>query len=508
MPYRWNTRRKTSHLQTCALLGLLCTAPSAAQAQTDASEAPVRQVENGLLPSVITPRTVPMKLGQRMRQLQVPGLSVAVVDHGQLVWAHAWGVARPGRAMTTDTLMQAASISKPVSAVAALQAVEQGRLSLDADLNASLRTWQVPPGAQTVDKPVTLRRLLSHSAGFTVSGFEGYAVGAPLPTLPQMLDGLPPANSAAVRVDLPPGTQWRYAGGGYVVLQQLLQDISGQAFAPLMQQAVLGPAGMSHSFFAPAGELSPTQAASAAVGHQGGKALAGGYRIHPELAAAGLWTTPSDLARFNLALPRLLSAATLAEALKPQFDESGLGFVVDAKAGRYGHDGSNAGFESRWLADAQGGGRAIVIMANANGTRNLMNEVIRAIAVAQGWASWMPPTHASLVAKILSTPLFVRGSLNDWGTGLALQKVAPLRYAATTDAALPKGRIEFKIASADWGAVDLGGTSEAAIGSARPAALSMGGGNLAFDVKVPGRYRFELDATDQAVARLRVIRVN
>jgi CubicO group peptidase (beta-lactamase class C family) len=448
-----------------------------------------------------------MKLAQRMRQLQVPGLSVAVVDHGRLAWAHAWGVAQPGRAMTTDTLMQAASISKPVSAVAALQAVEQGRSSLDADLNASLRSWQVPLGAQTVDRPVTLRRLLSHSAGFSVGGFDGYAVGAPLPTLLQVLDGLPPANSAAVRVDLPPGTQWRYAGGGYVVLQQLLEDISGQAFAPLLQQAVLGPAGMRHSFFAPAGELSPARAASAAFGYQNGKVLAGGYRVHPELAAAGLWTTPSDLARFNLALPRLLNAATLAEALTPQFDASGLGFVIDAAAGRYGHDGSNAGFESRWLADAQGGGRAIVIMANANGTRNLMNEVIRAIAVAQGWTSWMPPTHASLVAKMRSTPLFVRGSLNDWGTSLALKPVAPLRYAATTDAALPAGRIEFKIASEDWAAVDLGGTSEAGIGSVRPAALSVGGGNLVFDVKRPGRYRFELDAADEAVARLRVTRV-
>ena len=114
------------------------------------------------------------------------------------------------------------------------------------------------------------------------------------------------------------------------------------------------------------------------------------------------------------------------------------------------HDGSNAGFEARWLADAKGGARAVVVMANANGSRNLMNEVIRAIAAAQGWTDWMPPTHPALVAKINSTPLFIRDRLNDWGTSLPMLRVAPLRYVATTPAALPAGRVEFKIASADW----------------------------------------------------------
>lgn len=507
MPRLWKFYRQGATSLTRLVPSLLCAAAGAAQTQTSISDAVVRQVENGLLPAVVTPRTVPMRLRQRMRELRVPGLSVAVVDRGQLVWAHAWGMAQQEQPMTNDTLMQAASISKPVAAVAALQGVEQGRVSLDADLNASLRSWQIPPGAQTADQPVTLRRLLSHSAGVTVPGFAGYPVGAPVPTLLQVLEGSPPANSSAVRVDVSPGSQWRYAGGGYAVLQQLLQDINSQAFAPLMQQAVLGPAGMNRSFFAPDSALSPSQAAAAASGHQNGKVIAGGYRIHPELAAAGLWTTPSDLARFNIALPRLLRPATLAEALKPQFDQSGLGFVVDPATGRYGHDGSNAGFESRWLADAQDGGRAIVLMANANGARSLMDEVIRAIAVAQGWKSWMPPTHAALVGKIKSTPLFVRGSLNEWGISLALKPLAPLRFAATTSSVLPAGRIEFKIASEDWGAVDLGGTNAAPIAAARPAPLGMGGGNLVLDVKVPGRYRFELDATDDSVARLRVTRL-
>ncbi len=507
MPNTRRSYRQSAPSLARLLPGLPCADTGAAQAQRSATHAQIRQVENGLLPALVSPQTVPMRLIQRMRELQVPGLSVAVIERGQLAWAHAWGVARQGQPMTNDTLMQAASISKPVAAVAALQDVEHGRLSLDGDLNASLRSWRIPPGVQTADRPVTLRRLLSHSAGFTVSGFAGYAVGEPVPTLLQLLDGLPPANSAAVRVDVAPGTQWRYAGGGYAVLQQVLQDISGQPFASLMQQAVLGPAGMTSSFFAPSGALEPAQAAFAAMGHQNGSVIAGGYRIHPESAAAGLWTTPSDLARFNLALSCLLHPNILAEALKPQFDDSGLGFVVDPFTGRYGHDGGNAGFESRWLADAQDCGRAIVIMANANGARSLMDEVIRAIAVAQGWTSWMPPTQAALVGRIRSTPLFVRGTLNNWRTSLPLKSVAPLRFAATTSSVLPVGRIEFKIASQDWSTVDLGGTTDAPIAANRPAILSMGGGHLVLDVKTPGRCRFELDATDDSMARLRVTRL-
>jgi CubicO group peptidase (beta-lactamase class C family) len=349
------------------LIVLACLAGTA-QAQTDPR---ATQVEHGLLPAVLTPRTVPMDLLVRMRQLQVPGLSLAVVDHGQLAWAHAWGMAQAGQAMRTDTLLQAASISKALTSVAALQLVEQGRLGLDSDINPALRSWQIPPGAQTVDKPVTLRRLLSHSAGFSVSGFQGYSVGTPLPTLLQVLDGQPPANSAPVRVEIPPGTEWRYSGGGFTVLQQLLQDVSGEGFAPLLQQAVLTPAGMTRSSFEVPAEH--------AVGHQQGQPIAGCYRLHPELAAAGLWTSPSDLARFSIALPHLLTSAMLKAALSPQFDQSGLGFVLDPANGRFGHDGSNRGFESRWLADAKDGGRAVIVMANANGTRTLMNEVIRAM---------------------------------------------------------------------------------------------------------------------------------
>jgi CubicO group peptidase (beta-lactamase class C family) len=493
---------------------LLMVGPSclAAQAQQANTSQRIAQVERGLLPPFVAANTRPMRLDDRMRHYQVPGLSVAVVDNGQLVWTQAWGVAQVGRRMDTQTLMQAASISKAVSAVAALRLVEAGKLGLDVDVNTQLRSWQIPPGAQTADKPVTLRRLLSHSAGFTVSGFRGYVPGSAVPTVLQVLNGLPPANSDPVRVDIAPGSEWRYSGGGFTVLQQLMVDVSGQPFAELMQKEVLTPAGMTHSSFAlPADKL-----AQAATGHQNGQAIAGLRAVHPELAAAGLWTTPSDLALLTVALlhslngqaPQLLPALRLQEALSPQFGPSGLGFVLEGKdtsAGKdFGHNGSNAGFESRWLASRQDGGRAVVVMANANGAMPLMLEVIRAIAQAHGWADWQAPTQAQLNAKLESTPLFLRGSMNDWGLSQPMQRVGPDRYVV--EVSLPAGPFEYKLATEDWGDVDLGADKDRKSNSALTA-LTLQGANVSFDAKEAGRYRFELDTRAVGGPRVRVRRL-
>jgi CubicO group peptidase (beta-lactamase class C family) len=473
----------------CRCVSVLSLAmPALAQNPVAASLA--AEMANSLLPAFVTADTKPMRLPDRMRHYGVPGLSVAVVDRGQLVWAQAWGVVQVGQPapLTPDTPMQAASISKAVAAVGALRLVDEGRLGLDVDLNTVLRAWQIPPGAQSPDKPVTLRRVLSHSAGFTVSGFVGYAPSAPVPSTLQVLDGLPPANSSAVRVDIAPGSQWRYSGGGFVVLQQLMEDSSGVPFFDLMQREVLTPASMVNSSFA----LPPAALAQAAVGHDKGVPVAGLRAVHPELAAAGLWTTPTDLARFTLALPQLLQASTLDAALKPQFERSGLGFILEGQGPtqRFGHDGRNLGFEARWLADRVDGGRAVVVMANANGAMGLIGEVIRAIAQVQGWADWQAITQAQLLARVQKTPLFVRGNFNDWGVSAPMQRLPRDRFVATVMA--PAGRLEFKLAAADWAAVDLG------LATDRPSAatylpLTVAGANVSFDVKAAGPVQIKLD---------------
>ena len=208
--------------------------------------------------------------------------------------------------MTTSTLFQAGSISKSVSGLGALRLVEQGRLTLDEDVNTKLVAWKVPENAFIKEKKVTLRGLLSHTAGLTVHGFPGYDTDGPVPTLVQVLDGAKPANTRPIRVDIPPGTKWRYSGGGYTVMQQLIIDVTGKPFPPFMQESVLGPLAMkkvrSNNL------CRPRRRNCTATGHLQDRSLVKGkWHIYPEMAAAGLWTTPSDLARFAIGVQEALA---------------------------------------------------------------------------------------------------------------------------------------------------------------------------------------------------------
>jgi hypothetical protein len=165
-----------------------------------------------LIPPVVVPGEARPRLSARMAELHVPGVSIAVIHDGAIQWARGFGVARVGGPpVTAKTLFQAASISKPVTALAVLRLVQAGKLDLDTDVNGYLKSWKIPENTFTEEHPVTLRELLTHSAGVTVHGFPGYASGAPIPTLTQVLNGTPPANSPAIRVDTTPGTAWRYS---------------------------------------------------------------------------------------------------------------------------------------------------------------------------------------------------------------------------------------------------------------------------------------------------------
>nr|WP_293842977.1 serine hydrolase [uncultured Arsenicibacter sp.] len=364
----------------------------------------IRHVEAGLVPSVelVGEPVQRYTLADRMRYYHVPAVSIAVINNGQLEWAKAYGhlSADSLQPATPETLFQAASVSKPVSALGVLRLVEQERIRLDSNVNTYLSGWKVPSSRFTAQKPVTLRQLLSHSSGLNVHGFGGYLPGKPLPTVRQILNGEAPANSPAVRSDTVPGARWRYSGGGYMVIQQLTEDITRQPFAAYMQQAVLKPLGMRHSTFAQ--PLPANLLAKATTGHDGkGAKINGDRHIYPELAPAGLWTTPTDLAAYLLNVQQafrnkqggLLSQAMTRQMLTPQSGGYGLGPGLGGQDDKlaFGHGGGNEGFRCFIYAFAHTG-QGAVVMTNADNGMDLVYEVLRGISAEYNWPAFKPVT--------------------------------------------------------------------------------------------------------------------
>lgn len=385
---------------------LACLSVDAAEKPKDATlEARVHRVEHGLLPNTLIKGAPPatMELAERMRFYKVPGVSVAVIQDGRVDWARGYGVKEAGTSdpVTPETMFQAASISKPVAALAALRLVQEGRLQLDEDVNAKLVSWRVPENELAREQKVTLRRLLSHGAGLTVHGFPGYAADAPVPTLVQVLDGAKPANTAPIRVDILPGTQWRYSGGGYTVMQQLLIDVAKKPFPDLLREMVIAPLGLRHSTYEQ--PLPARLTAMAAAGHIDGQPIKGRWHTYPEMAAAGLWTTPTDLALIAVEIQRalagrsekVLAPAMARQMVTPQIKDHGLGPSVagTGKIARFLHGGSNEGFEAFWVA-YQETGQGAVVMTNARGGGRLAAEILRAIAREYDWPDYAPKERA------------------------------------------------------------------------------------------------------------------
>jgi CubicO group peptidase (beta-lactamase class C family) len=373
-------------------------------------------VERGLLPLVAV-AGVPdsaFALSERMERYRVPGVSLTVIDRGRIAWSAAYGVREAGRpaAVTDTTLFEAGSISKSVAAATALRLVEQGRLTLDGDVNRILRSWRVPSDSLTERRPVTLRALLSHSAGFNLPSFRGYPRGAALPTLTQILTGTAPATTPAARVEVAPGTEWRYSGAGTEVVRQLIEDATGRSYADVVTEEVLAPTGMCFSGFSQRPDTLDREVAS---GHQAGTPVADGWLLHPELAAAGLWSTSSDLARFGLALGaslhgrsgRLLRERTMREAVRRQMGSWGLGFALGGGGGdsaTFGHDGSTAGFTARLVMFADGR-RGLAMMTNGE-SEALIDEIQRSVAAAYGWPTRPRPVRTAIqLAAEQLTPL-------------------------------------------------------------------------------------------------------
>lgn len=401
-------------------------------------------------------------MGRRFEELRaqfgVPGVSWALIEDGEIRDVGGCGIrsSTASRPVTPSTRFQACSISKPVAAFAMLRLVDRGLLDLDADVNSKLTSWRLPRNSEW-QPVVTLRHLVSHSAGLTTSGFPGYKRSAQIPTAVEILNGAHPANTFGVRVDAVPGTQFRYSGGGTLVMQQLLEDVTGTPFPMLMRELVLDPLGMADSDYAqpPPDDVHDLLA----TGHDDfGTPVEGGWHVYPEMATAGLWTTPSDLCRYALAVRAayagaagaLLSQPLAREMLTPQIPSSdrigglsavGLGpFVAeDGEASRFGHSGGNEGFRCHLLAYRDLGIGAAV-MTNSHAGAWLLQRAFAAVAKSYDWPNYLTqidepswPAQATLAARAgtyeLRDGFELTVSPAGHGLQVAFARQAPMAFA-------------------------------------------------------------------------------
>lgn len=332
-----------------------------------------------------------------LAQFKVPAVSVAVIRDFKIDWARAWGVksVRTGEAATVDTLFQAASISKPVAAMASLRAVQDGRFTLDQDINTILKSWRLQPRPSSQGEIVTPRMLMSHTSGTDDGfGFPGYNPEAPRPSIVQILEGAPPANRGAVRVGRAPMTGYKYSGGAVTIQELALTDALGKAFPVIMRETVFGPIGMVNSTYEQ--PLPPKLRSAASHAHdQSGQAGDAPWRVHPEHAAAGLWTTPTDLAKFAIEVQqalagrstKILSRATAQEMVTPVgVGPFAVGFTV-AKIGEgwyFSHGGSNWGFRCDLIAH-RSKGYGVVIMTNGDNGGRVIAALREKISRESAW---------------------------------------------------------------------------------------------------------------------------
>jgi CubicO group peptidase (beta-lactamase class C family) len=340
-------------------------------------------------------------------------VSVAVVQNCRIVDARGFGSAAPGGGpVTTRTLFQAGSLSKTFTAVAALRLVKSGALNLDGDVRQTLTSWSLPISPLLKDPSITLRQLLSHTAGINQEGGNGYRRDAPLPSLTDILNGRAPANTAPIRVESAPGSAWRYSGGGYYITQALMQDATGSDYRQLMQRLIFRPLRMRDSCLSQPLDAPRVPFAARAVGPDGSP-LEDGWRVNPELAAGGLWTTPSDIARLMIAISRgvrgedrdYLGSDMARELMTRGPGNWGLGVSLGPPEGapRFGHTGHNVGFVSEYVMypdTCQGA----VVMTNADQGGWLASEVLRAIGDAYNW----PDRRASPVQAAIPLTAAIR----------------------------------------------------------------------------------------------------
>ncbi|MBC7889309.1 MAG: beta-lactamase family protein [Ferruginibacter sp.] len=360
----------------------------------------ISQVEKTLASRLKAADTVNWTLQERMNFYNANGVSIAVISNYGIEWARGYGWADKSefRPVTTTTLFQAGSISKSINGIGILKLVQDGRLNLYTDINEYLQTWKFPYDSLSKGKKISAANLLSHTAGLSVHGFPGYANGAVLPTLPQILDGNRPANTAAVRSLFEPSLKAQYSGGGTTIAQLMIADITGEPYDVFMWKNILEPMGMTNSFYTQP-PLKEKQNLVATAYYNNGKEVKGKYHIYPEQAAAGLWTNPTDLAKYIIETQlssqgrsdKVLSNEMTNIRLTPFIDStSALGVFIIKRGGEkyFTHGGVDEGFVSQYYGSVEGG-NGVVVMANTYNTAILV-EIVNSVAAVYKWKDFLP----------------------------------------------------------------------------------------------------------------------
>ncbi|AJW62888.1 Putative penicillin-binding protein PbpX [Elizabethkingia miricola] len=386
-----------------ALFSIIFSGYSSAQKLNNEIKNRIEKVENSLSPSVISgSNKVPdFNIIERMKQLNVKGVSIAVINNYKIEWVKAYGYAdeEENRKANVNTLFQAASISKTINSLAFMKLVQFGKIDLDQDINHYLKSWRFPYDSISKNKIITPRNLLSHSGGLDVSGFGGYERIAAIPNIIQILNGTSPANSKPVRSVKEPGIAFDYSGGGTMISQLILTDVAKKSYTDFIKREVFIPLQMTHSTYSVKNDTFNI----ASGYYTDGKKVKGKYHLYPEYAAAGLWTTPEDLAKYiiecQLTLQgksqKILSQKYMKERFTPviNYDESkaALGVFLRYKNGAYyfNHNGGNEGFTSASYGSLDKG-YGVVVMTNSN-NQELMLEICNSIARIYNWDRFFVP---------------------------------------------------------------------------------------------------------------------
>jgi CubicO group peptidase (beta-lactamase class C family) len=409
-------RRLLSVIAGWSLLMLV----QAAQGQTNK----IKEVENNLtqVRELIFEDSVLYKYNiiERMKFYKIPSVSIAVINNGKIEWAKAYGYAdiEMKRPATTTTLYQVASLSKSVTGLGIMKLVQDGKLSLTRDIRSYLKTWAFPDNELSKGKKITLKNLLSHTAGLNVHGFIGYSVSEPIPGTNQILNGQKPANNEAVKVIYPVTEHFEYSGGGYMIIKKIIEDNLSASYDTLMNKTVLKPLKMNNSTFSQPLSLKYKNVAYGTDGQM--KLLKGNYYTYPELTAGGLWSTATDIAKFVLSIQNdlkgsqnsFVNKSNTNEMLTPVLNNYSLGFGVIEKGGEnyFWHEGESFGYNSMYYGSFTTG-KGVVILTNAypdNG-KPFIQELLNSVAVAYNWKDFYTPVKKKLVTLSSSELLNYEG---------------------------------------------------------------------------------------------------